>query len=99
MPPTKGVRKAPSKLCLRCNRILPLTNFYVHKDWREQVYRDAWCKECAGKYCKDKESLKGYCFENNRRWEDQYFDSAMKKAQYSLATNPDYLASSTEEKR
>lgn len=92
-------RKVPSKLCLRCNRILPLTSFYAHKDWREQTYRDAWCKECAAKYCKDKETLKAYCFENNRRWEDSFFDSAMKKAQYHLATNPEYLDPSITEKK
>lgn len=92
-------RKVPSKLCLRCNRILPLTSFYANKDWREQTYRDAWCKECAAKHCKDKESLKEYCYENNRRWEDSYFDSAMKKAQYHLATNAEYISPSTSDQK
>lgn len=94
----KKTRKIASKMCLRCNRVLPLTDFYGHKNWREQVYRDAWCKECAAKYCRDMETLKSYCYENNRRWEDSFFSSAMKKAQYYLATDAEYLSGSQEKR-
>lgn len=92
-------RKVPSKLCIRCTRILPLTAFYSNREWRDQTYRDAWCKECAGKHCKDKETLRKYCYENNRGWEDSHWDSAMKKASYYLATDPDYLQASSPTRR
>lgn len=84
-------KKVPSKLCLKCNRVLPLGDFYPNKKWTAQSYRDTWCKECATKYCKDQETVKQYCFENNRAWKDSYWDSAMKKAQRILATNADYI--------
>ena len=64
------------KLCIKCNRSLPLSEFYPNKKWAAQSYHDAWCKECAQRYCTDQESLKQYCFENNRKWEDSYWDSS-----------------------
>lgn len=84
-------KKVASKLCIRCNRVLPLADFYPNKDWSSQSYRDIWCKECAAKYCYSAQTLKQYCYENNRKWEDSFYDSAMKKAQYSLANNPEYI--------
>lgn len=89
---SRGKAKAvPSKLCIRCNRVLPLAEFHPHKDWQSQAYRDVWCKECATKYCFDKDSLRDYCYENNRKWNDSFYDSAMKKAQYFQATNAEYI--------
>ena len=80
-----------SKLCVRCNRVLPLGDFYPNKLWKSQRYHDVWCKECAASHCKDKETLEEYCYENNRGWKDSFWDSALKKAQYSLATDAEYI--------
>ena len=91
--------KVPSKLCVRCGKVLPLTDFYPNKLWKAQRGRDAWCRECAAKYCKDKETLMEYCNDNNRLWKDTFWDSANKKAQYILATDPDFLSSSVSKKR
>lgn len=88
-----------SKLCVRCNRILPLLDFYSNKSWTAQKYHDAWCKECASKYCKDQETLKQYCYENNRMWKDTTWESAVKKAQYVLSTNADYINPNVSAKR
>ena len=87
------MRKTPvtSKLCVKCNRVLPLGDFYPHKEWAMQKYRDAWCKECAIQYCRDEETLKQYCYENNREWKDSFWGSAMKKAQYILAGDAKYI--------
>ena len=79
------------KLCVKCNRSLPLGDFYPNRKWAAQTYHDAWCRDCAQRYCKDQESLKDYCFENNRKWEDSYWDSAYKKAQYHLSNNHLYI--------
>lgn len=92
---TNNKAKAPSKLCVRCNQVLPIGKFYSNKGWAQQSYRDAWCMECAGKYCKDKETIAQYCYENNRRWDPSFWTSALKKAQYVLATNPDYISPKT----
>lgn len=84
-------KKTPSKLCLKCNRVLPLGDFYPNKKWSAQSYRDTWCKECAKKNCKTQEQIKQYCYENNRVWKDSFWDSAMKKAQYILSTSAEYI--------
>ena len=91
--------KVGSKLCIRCNRVLPFADFYPNKQWRVQSYRDAWCKDCVADHCHDLESQKEYCHDNNRRWEDSYYDSAMKKAQYVLATNAEYIDPKTSSKK
>lgn len=84
-------RKVPSKLCLKCSRVLPLGDFYPNKKWTAQGYRDTWCRECAAKYCKNKEQVIQYCYENNRVWKESFWDSATKKAMHILATHPDYV--------
>lgn len=92
-------RAKTSKICLKCSRVLPLNQFYSNKAWAQQSYHDAWCRECAGRYCKDQESLKRYCFENNRKWDDSYWDMAQKKAQYFLSNNGTYLTASYEQRK
>jgi len=91
--------KVASKLCIRCNRVLPLGQFYPNRDWRSQQYRDAWCKDCVQKYAVDKESMERYCYENNRTWKDGFWDSAVKKAMYVLASNPEYLDPKASQKK
>lgn len=89
--------KTPSsaKLCIRCNRALSLNSFYPNKAWISQRYHDVWCKDCAIQFCKDKETLKQYCFANNRQWKDSYWESAAKKAAYVLNTDAEYLNPNT----
>lgn len=90
-PTKKRVRKVSSKLCVKCNQVYPLADFYSHKEWVSQGYHDAWCKSCVESYCIDKETLEQYCIQNNRRWDDSFWGSAQKKAQYVVASSPDYL--------
>lgn len=97
----QGIRKSSvaSKLCIRCNRVLPLAEFYPNRQWRSQSYRDVWCRDCASKYCFDRESIKQYCYENNRKWEESFYDSALKKAQYTQANNAEFLDPKTPRKK
>lgn len=88
-------RKPLTKLCVKCGKVLPLTDFYRHKDWAAQSYRDAWCRDCAWKFCKDPETLREYCWYNNRRWSDAFYEAALKKARYSLVNNAEYLSGGT----
>lgn len=87
--------KKPSKLCIRCNQILPLEKFSANKLWASQQYRDAWCIDCAKKYCVDMDTVKQYCFENNRAFLDKAWEAAKKKAQYSLSNNKIWLNPNT----
>ena len=98
MPSYKS-KKIGSKLCLKCNQVQTLDRFYTHKEWSTQSFRDAWCKDCAAKACVSKEGTREYCWYNNRRWSDTYWDMAMKKGKYALTTDADYLTARTDEKR
>ena len=84
-------RKIASKLCIRCNRILPLEKFSTNKLWASQQYRDAWCTECTREFCVDEETVKQYCFQNNRKFKEKAWEAAKKKAAYDLANNKVWL--------
>ena len=75
-------KKVPSKLCIKCNRILPLEKFSANKLWASQQYRDAWCTECVSNYVKDEETVREYCFHNNRKFKEKAWEAARKKAAY-----------------
>lgn len=98
MGKVKG-RKITSKMCVKCGRVLALDQFYLHRDWAAQSYHDAWCKECAGKCCVSRDGAREYCWYNNRRWSDAYWEMASKKAGYFLSNDADYLNARDEEKR
>lgn len=92
-------RRISSKMCVKCGKVLPLDQFYLNKDWDVQSCRDIWCKECAAKHCTTQEATREYCWYNNRRWSDAYWDMAVKKGMYALANDPDYLMAKDENKR
>ena len=96
----KKGRIVTSKLCVYCNKIKPLNAFYTNKDWASQSFRDAWCRDCATKNCVDHDTLRAYCWYNNRRWSEKLYEEAVKKARYTLANDPIYLdVNAPEEKR
>ena len=76
-------RRIGSKMCVKCGKVLTLDHFYLHRDWDAQSNRDAWCKECAAKNCTNKEETRKYCWYNNRRWSDDYWEMARKKSVYA----------------
>lgn len=86
-----GKPNVPSKMCVRCEGIKPLTEFYANRSWTTQSYRDCWCKDCIQKYVIDKEGLKEYFYFNNRRWTDEIWEKASDKAQYVLANNAEFI--------
>lgn len=69
-------------MCVKCGRVLTLDHFYMHRDWDAQSNRDAWCRECAARCCTNKEETRKYCWYNNRRWSDDYWEMAKKKSRY-----------------
>lgn len=90
LQPRKG-NKERAKVCVKCGRVLPLNTFYPHKEWASQSFHDAWCKECAAAFCKDADTLREYCWYNNRTYSNQQYDAALKKAMYALANQAEYL--------
>ena len=99
---TKSRRKEKqiaSKLCVRCNQIKPLNAFYANKGWASQSFHDAWCRDCVMKTCADRDTLRAYCWYNNRRWSEEMYTAAAKKARYTLANDPVYLDVNAPEER
>ena len=93
MPPKKNVQQ--SKCCPMCGRTLPLSNFYPHRLWVDQIYHDLWCKDCVSRECKDEESLQHYFYENNREWKDELYEVAVRTATKKLSTDQKYISSET----
>ena len=88
-------RKIASKLCIKCNRILPLDKFSANKLWASQQFRDVWCTECTKDYCVDEATVRQYCFANNRKFKEKAWEAAKKKASYELANNKVWLNPTT----
>lgn len=80
-----------TKCCPKCGRTLPLAKFYPNRKWDQQIYHDLWCKDCASRECVDEETLKTYCFENDRAFSPEAYDAACRKAQKALMANPSYV--------
>ena len=47
----------------------------------------------------DKDTLREYCWYNNRKWSDDFYGAAVKKAKYTLANDAEYLESKTRKER
>lgn len=85
------VVKEQTKMCVKCENVKPLKDFYPNRDWKDQAGHDAWCKECVRGYVDNLESLKKYCAHNNRAFSEEAYRAAEKKAKYMLSTNEDYI--------
>lgn len=96
--PSSRKGKTPMKMCIACGRILAHDAFYGNKDFASQACHDAWCKECALQAV-DRDTLRAYCWYNNRQWSDEFYEAALKKALYALASKEDYLSASDTRKQ
>jgi hypothetical protein len=81
----------PSKMCTKCREVKELNQFYGHKAWGAQSFCDAWCKACVQSHCCDMETLREYCWYNNRLWRDAHWEKASQAAVYKLSTDPAYI--------
>ena len=76
----KTAKKPPAtKLCLHCNQVRNLSEFYSNRDWLAQAGKDIWCKKCVGQI-QTKDEMREYFFENHRKWDDKIWENARKKA-------------------
>ena len=87
--PRKTPKQNPTKLCLKCNRVKPLTDFYSNRDWGEQLNRDIWCKDCVNR-CATKDQMREYFWENHREWDDKIWQKAEEKAEKLASNNMTY---------
>lgn len=102
LPPEERKRgrnvKEPVKMCVKCTKMVVYSGYYKNRGWTAQAYHDAWCKDCAKKYCTTKENIKEYCWLNNRAWNEWHWDKAIDAARYTLSTNKTYIKAPRERK-
>ena len=91
--PKKRPEAPPTKMCLRCHKVKPITSFYKNRDWDDQLGMDAWCKDCAAK-CLTKDEWREYFWENHRQWDERAWEAAKRKAEGLAANNLTYQRSS-----
>jgi hypothetical protein len=87
--------KIMSKICVKCGKVKALNAFLPHREWASQSFHDAWCKNCVQSFCVTVDTLKEYCYYNNRRFSRIQYDVAIKKARYALANNAEYIRRQT----
>lgn len=97
--PRKTAKKpVATKMCLHCNQVRSLSDFYSNRDWIDQAGKDVWCKKCITQL-RTKDEMREYFFENHRKWDDRIWASAQKKAELQAAKNPTYQKSSDDRKQ
>ena len=99
-PPKKTTprSKLPSKICVRCGKKKRLTDFFGNRQFVQQAYVDAWCKDCVNKHAVDKETMREYCWYNNRLWNELMWERAIKGAEYVVSTNGEYITAGKQKK-
>lgn len=83
------------KVCLKCGQARQLTEFYANKDWKQQLGKDVWCKQCVNR-CTTKDQIKQYFFVNQRQWHERIWQAAEFRAKKLVATNQTYARSSAD---
>ena len=91
--------KEQTKMCVCCEKVKPLTEFYPNRDWTDQAFHDAWCKDCVKNRVDNMDDLQRYCAHNNRAFSEEAYQTAIKKAKYLLSTNSDFLSSRVSKER
>lgn len=79
-----------TKICVKCNRRLELKEYYSNRKFREELYRDRWCKDCIEKLIIDEKVLKEYFYDNRRKYPENYWGKMYAKAK--VKANEEYRA-------
>ena len=87
----KTAKKPPAtKLCLHCNQVRNLSEFFSNRDWLAQAGKDVWCKKCVAAL-QTKDEMREYFFENHRKWDERIWTNARKKAEKVAAQNQKFM--------
>lgn len=89
--PRKTAKRPPAtKLCLHCNQVRNLSEFYSNRDWIAQAGKDVWCKKCVASV-QTKDEMRQYFFENDRKWNEKIWENSRKKAERIAAQNQKFM--------
>lgn len=97
--PPKDHSGPPRRLCMKCHKSKIHDEFYHNKLWEAQQRRDVWCKTCAHDLCVNEDTLREYCYYNNRMYSPEYFKESRVKAMYALNSNKEFVSPRTERSR
>ena len=86
-----------TKVCLKCGKVFPISNYYANRDWVEQLGHDSWCKECFSR-CATKDEVREYCWYNNREFTERLWQAAWDKAEKQASPNITFQKASDERK-
>jgi len=78
------------KLCHKCNKELPLKNFYMNKENKKEMFRDCWCKDCFYNYVYDEVTLREYFFFNNRVFPEQRWTEILELTKKEIEQSDEY---------
>lgn len=70
--------------CNKCSKKLALDQFFANGQNKLFYFKDCWCKTCVRKYAKDMNTLKEYCYFNNRLFSEGLWQEAEKYIDNSL---------------
>lgn len=78
---------------------MPISSFYLNRDWKDEFYRDAWCKTCVNEFVTDEKSLKDYCEYNCRAFVPRLYDNSIEIANKAVLSNVKYKESKDEKEK
>lgn len=87
------------KKCIKCNQKKKLLEFYSNNKWREEFYRDRWCRKCAKSLILDENVLKEYFDDNRRKYPDNYWGLMYDKAKKNVSKEMPYLKGKEKEEK
>lgn len=87
--PRRTIKPPETKLCLKCGRVKPISEYYANRDWEDQLGKDIWCKECVNR-CSNKDEVREYFWENHREWDDRVWQKAGERAEKLASNNTVY---------
>lgn len=96
--PRKSKPPAQTKLCLHCNQIKPLAQYFSNRDWVDNGGKDAWCKQCVAKI-RTKDEMRKYFWENNREWKENIWENALKNAELEAVKSTAYQKSNEDRRQ
>lgn len=87
--PRRSEKPPQTKLCLKCGRVKPISDYYANRDWDAQLGKDIWCKECVNR-CGTKDEVREYFWENHRDWNNTIWQKAGERAEKLASNNTVY---------
>lgn len=78
------------KTCTKCTKRVDLTSYYSNKESIESHFKDLWCSSCVNKFVTNLETLKEYCYFNNRMFSEKLYEDAELNIDNKISSDEKY---------